>query len=205
MAYQECVNGHVDIWLDMDDKPEGHYISYVDHEFENGEFADYTEYYNTYRERFNTRVNYNDSKVDPTLQYWCDRAQAVFNQRVFPGMPDNFEDTAEYEKYLDTRKECFEECSLAYNLDNGVQGKIVSAGFYSSPGSRQISNPDRIRGTLNMYSNIFRYWFGFHRRRRCYCSYARWSILGCFILFDVVDTRSWFRFWNFGRFHHSNV
>ena len=132
MAYQECVNGHVDIWLDMDDKPEGHYISYVDHEFENGEYADYTAYYNEYRGRFNTRVNYNDSKVDPTLQYWCDRAQAVFNQRVFPGMPDNFVDTAEYEKYLETRKECFEECSLAYNLDNGVQGKILSAGPYSS-------------------------------------------------------------------------
>jgi len=142
MAYQECVNGHVDIWLDMDDKPEGHYISYVDHEFENGEYADYTAYYNEYRGRFNTRVNYNDSKVDPTLQYWCDRAQAVFNQRVFPGMPDNFVDTAEYEKYLETRKECFEECSLAYNLDNGVQGKILSAGPYSPSNARQLDGPD---------------------------------------------------------------
>jgi len=122
MAYQECVNGHVDIWLDMDNKPEGHYISYVDHEFENGEYADYTAYYNEYRGRFNSRVNWNASKEEPTLQYWCDKAQAVFNQRVFPGMPDDFKDVDEYEKYLETRKECFEECSLAYNLDNGVQG-----------------------------------------------------------------------------------
>ena len=101
---------------------EGHYISYVDHEFENGEYADYTAYYNEYRGRFNSRVNWNASKEEPTLQYWCDKAQAVFNQRVFPGMPDDFKDVDEYEKYLETRKECFEECSLAYNLDNGVQG-----------------------------------------------------------------------------------
>ena len=157
MAYQECVNGHVDIWLDMDNQPEGHYISYVDHEFENGEYADYTAYYNTYRERFNTRVNYNDSKVDPKLQYWCDRAQAVFNQRVFPGMPDNFADTAEYEKYLETRKECFEECSLAYNLDNGVQGKILSAKSYSFVSARrQDGCPVCVCNTLDIDSNILK-------------------------------------------------
>ena len=44
-------------------------------------------------------------------------------------MPDDFKDVDEYEKYLETRKECFEECSLAYNLDNGVQGESEESGL----------------------------------------------------------------------------
>ena len=60
--------------------------------------------------------------ANPETQYWCDRAQDVFNQRVYPGMPDDLADQDAYENWLNKQKSCFEECSLSYNLDNGVQG-----------------------------------------------------------------------------------
>jgi len=117
-TYQECVSGHVDIWHDIRDLPSGTYPDNVDHEFGPNDYDDFTTYYNTYREEFNKEIVFGDSST----QYWCDKAQSVFNQRVYPDMPDSLDTEEKFEEWLFTQKSCFEECSLAYNLDNGVQG-----------------------------------------------------------------------------------
>jgi len=118
--YQECVNGHVDIWQDYDNRPNGWYKSDVDEDIEG--YDSYQDYYNEKRAIFNEFLQYADSKVDPEVKYWCDKAQAVFNQRVYEGMNDTWANSEEYEDYVESQKQCFEECSLEYNLDNGVQG-----------------------------------------------------------------------------------
>ena len=83
----------------------------------------FSEHYNSLRAQFNNQIQYNETKTNPEVDYWCDRAQQVFNQTVYPN--ENYTNADEYKQWLDDNKECFDECSLEYNLDNGVQGQQI--------------------------------------------------------------------------------
>ena len=78
------------------------------------------DWYNATRDRYNDKIGVYDPE-----NYWCAKAQSVFNQQVFAGMEDAAQPdwtSDDYEGWINTQKSCFEECSLPYNLDNGVQG-----------------------------------------------------------------------------------
>ena len=79
------------------------------------------DWYNLTRDRYNDKIN--GGIYDPD-NYWCAKAQSVFNQQVFAGMEDAAQpewESTDYENWINQQKSCFEECSLPYNLDNGVQ------------------------------------------------------------------------------------
>ena len=105
--------------MDYDQVAEGTWIQDVDHVFED-ESMSFSDHYNSLRKSFNEKIQYSEVKINPEVEYWCNRAQQVFNQTVYAN--ETYTNADEYREWLEQNKECFDECSLEYNLDNGVQG-----------------------------------------------------------------------------------